>query len=225
MKKEEEKQMKNKTLLLTIAAGSLITGSAMADYTELSFDGVDNGDGTWTARIYANYSDAADELHAVFGDADNALVVDSTGGFYQATLFGAHWNTSVQVNEGAFGGFPEMMTDSWVTIGADNGTGNELSTSPEFDFGDFEMGGAISTDNGAWYLTPGMAQGVAGSDLRVLLGQFTMIGADSYVTGVFNLQGSDGQSRDQTFNYSMVPAPGALALLGLAGVASRRRRK
>lgn len=217
--------MKNKTLLLTIAVGSLITGSAMADYTGLSYDAVDNGNGTWTARIFANYSSATDELHAVFGDGDNALVIDSTGGFYQATLFGAHWNTSAEVNEGAFGGFPEMMTDSWVTIGSDNGTGNELATSPGFDFSDFQMGGAINTSNGAWYVTPGAAQAAAGEDLRVLLGQFTMMGTDAHVMGVFNLQGSDAdQQRDVAFNFAL-PAPGALALLGLAGIASRRRRK
>ena len=62
--------MNNKTLSLTIAASSLIAGSAMADYTGLSFEGVDNGDGTWTARIFATFSAASDELDAVFGDAD-----------------------------------------------------------------------------------------------------------------------------------------------------------
>jgi hypothetical protein len=216
--------MKNKTLLLTIAVGSLITGSAMADYTGLTCDPFDNGDGTWTARIYANYSSATDELHAVFGDGDDAMIIDSTGGFYQATLFGAHWNHSGDVNEGAFGNFPEMMNDSWVTIGHDNQDGNTLATSPGFDFSDFEMGGAINTDNGAWYVTPGAAQAAAGEDLRILLGQFTMMGTDSHVMGVLNLQDSGQQQRGLVFDFAL-PAPGALALLGLAGIASRRRRK
>ena len=57
-----------------------------------------------------------------------------------------------------------------------------------------------------------------------------MFGLDSNVSGVLNLQGKAGdfetfQALDQAFDFSMVPAPGALALLGLAGVASRRRRK
>ena len=70
---------------------------------------------------------------------------------------------------------------------------------------------------------------LAGSDLRVLVGQFTMLGIDSQVSGVLNLQGYQGdfepfQSRNQTFVFP-VPAPGAIALLGLAGIASRRRRK
>ena len=58
--------MNNKTLSLTIAAGSLIAGTAMADYTGLSYDSYDNGDGTWTARIFSNFTDAAYEIDAVF---------------------------------------------------------------------------------------------------------------------------------------------------------------
>ena len=81
--------MNNKTLSLTIAAGTLIAGSAMADYTGLSFEGVDNGDGTWTARIFANFSAASDELDAVFGDAQDSLSISSSGGFYQNALGGA----------------------------------------------------------------------------------------------------------------------------------------
>ena len=65
--------MKKSTLSLTIVAGSLIASSAMADYTGLTSVNVDNGDGTWTAQIYANFSAATDELDAVFGDAQNAL--------------------------------------------------------------------------------------------------------------------------------------------------------
>ena len=63
-----------------------------------------------------------------------------------------------------------------------------------------------------------------------MIGQFTMIGADATVSGVVNLQGKVGDfetfnATGQAFEYSMIPAPGALALLGLAGVVSRRRRK
>ena len=46
--------------------------------------------------------------------------------------------------------------------------------------------------------------------------------------GVVNLQGFDPMSggpldADLSFNYSVVPAPGAIALLGLAGLGRRRR--
>ena len=113
--------MINKTLSLTIAAGSLIAGSAMADYTGLDYTGVDNGDGTWTALIYAEFSAATDELDAVFGDADDMLSISSNGaGFYQNAFGGP---TSLNINPALFGTFPSLMLDSWVTIGLEDMVG------------------------------------------------------------------------------------------------------
>jgi len=218
--------MKKSTLSLTIVAGSLIASSAMADYTGLSSVNVDNGDGTWTAQIYANFSAATDELDAVFGDAQNALLIESSSSFYQNALGGA---TSAAINPALIPLFPSLALDSWVTIGLEDQTGNNM-LNIGIDFAGFEAGGSISTDNGSWFATPDDPQVLAGADLRVMVGQFTMVGLDSNVSGILNLQGKAGdfetfQARDQAFDFSMVPAPGALALLGLAGVASRRRRK
>jgi len=225
-KKEEGKQMINKTLSLTIAAGTLIAGSAMADYTGLTFVGVDNGDGTWTARIYANFTAATDELDAVFGDSQDSLSISSSGGFYQNVLGGA---TSLSINPALIPLFPSLAFDSWVTIGLEDMTGNNMLTIG-IDYTDFEAGGNIMTDNGSWFATPDDPQVLAGADLRVMVGQFTMYGIDSHVSGVLNLQGKVGdfetfQARGQAFDFYIIPAPGALALLGLAGVVSRRRRK
>lgn len=228
--------MNIKTLSLTIAAGSLLATTAMADYTGLSYDVVEQvGDGaqagTWTARIYADFDNAVDRVDAVFGNADNMLTIDSTGGFYQNTAFGGP--TSTSINSAFFPLAPSLEWDSYVTIGAlyANGSpfGNNALLDIGIDFAPFEAGGAISTDNGTWFVTPDDAQGGAGSSMRVLLGQFTMDGMNSAVHGVLNIQGKD--SAGETFQvtgqdfYFELPAPGALALLGLAGVASRRRRK
>jgi len=217
--------MNIKTLSLTIAAGSLIAGSAMADYTGLSYVGVDNGDGTWTAQIFANFDAMTDELDAVFGDAQNALSIETTSSFYQNALGG---NTSAAINPALIPLFPSLALDSWVTIGLEDSAGNAM-LNIGIDFTDFEAGGSIQTDNGSWFATPDDPQVLAGEDLRVLVGQFTMFGLDSRVSGVLNLQGKAGdfvtfQARDQIFDYG-IPAPGALALLGIAGIASRRRRK
>jgi len=217
--------MNNKTLSLTIAAGSLIAGSAMADYTGLSYTAVNNGDGTWTAQIFADFSAATDELDAVFGDAENSLLIETSGSFYQNALGG---NTSANINPALIPLFPSLALDSWVTIGLEDMTGNNM-LNIGIDFASFEAGGSITTDNGSWFATPDDPQVLAGADLRVMVGQFTMFGLDSHVSGVLNLQGKAGdfvtfQARDQIFDFAL-PAPGALALLGLAGIASRRRRK
>ena len=219
--------MNIKTLSMTIAAGSLLATGAMADYTEMSYDAVDNGDGTWTARIFANFDAATDELDAVYGDADNLLSIDSTGGFYQNAFGGA---TSLSINPALYAAFPSLVNDSWVTIGLEDQVGNAMLTIG-IDYDDFEGGGNIATDNGTWFATPADAQVLAGADLRVMIGQFTMFGTESHVSGLINIQGKAGNFETFfvtgiAFNiYPFPPAPGALALLGLAGIASRRRRK
>ena len=211
---------------MTIVASSLIASSAMADYTGLSFEGVDNGDGTWTARLYADFDSATDQLNAVFGDPDDSLSISSNGaGFYQNSFGGP---TSKSINPAFYPLAPSLVQDSWVTIGLEDMNGNNM-LDIGIDWSGFEGGGDISTDNGSWFATPVDAQVLAGDDLRVMVGQFTMMGLDSHVSGVLNLQGKSGdfetfQARGQSFDYYL-PAPGALALLGIAGVASRRRRK
>ena len=215
--------MKITTLSMTIAAGSLLATSAMADYTGLSCDAVDNGDGTWTARIFAEFDAATDELDAVFGDAENDLHITSTNGFYQNDFGGP---TSADINPALYNAFPSLVLDSWVTIGLEDNVGNNM-LNIGIDWTDFEdNGGDIWTDNGTWFATPDDPQ-VMGP--QVMIGQFTMYGLDSHVSGVINIQGKAGdfetfQEREIVFDFAM-PAPGALALLGLAGVASRRRRK
>ncbi len=214
------------TTLSVFAVGSLIATTAMADYTGLSYDPVDNGDGTWTARIFANFDAETDELDAVFGDADNSLLITSGGNFYQNDFGGA---TSADINPALYDAFPSLVNDSWVTIGLEDNVGNAMMNIG-IDWSDFEdNGGDIATDNGTWFATPDDAQVLAGADLRVMVGQFTMYGLATHVSGVLNIQGKAGdfvtfQARDLVFDYAF-PAPGALALLGLAGVAGRRRRK
>ena len=217
--------MNNKSLSMTIITSSLIAGSAMADYTGLNYTGVNNGDGTWTARIYAGFDAETDQLNAVFGDPDDSLLISATNGFYQNAFGGA---TSADINPAFYDLFPSLLQDSWVTIGLEDNVNNAM-LNIGIDWSGFEGGGDIATNNGAWFATPADAQVLAGSDLRVLIGQFTMFGLDAHVSGVLNLQGYQGdfdsyQARNQVFDYA-IPAPGALALLGIAGFATRRRRK
>ena len=218
--------MNIKTLSMTIAAGSLFATGAMADYTGLTSDVSFNIDGTWTSRIYANFTAETDELDAVYGDSSHELTVTSTAGFFNATGTGA---TAMDNNNAFWSIFPSMEWDSMVSIGMTHSASGGSMSNIGIDFTDFNAGGDIVTNNGAWYSTPDQPNVLAGADLRVLLGQFTMYGLDSSVSGVLNLQGKVGDfetfvMEDVAFYYE-APAPGALALLGLAALASRRRRK
>ena len=210
-------------LTFTISAAAVSSlfaiGTASADFTGMEYETVENGmAGLTTWRIYAGV-DAGGAVFAIYGDDSNTLSVSSDNGFYQNAVGGYS-----APNSALFGFFPSLEFDSFVTIGLLDDAGNAM-----LDIGivwdDFLGGGNISTDNGTWFATPADAQAseVGG---RVLVGQFT-VGDSDHVFGSMNFQGAtaggvvwnaDGELFD-------TPAPGALALLGLAGIAARRRRK
>ena len=211
----------NKSSFSLLAVGSLVfAGTAGADFTGLSIsDGSDSAYGT-TYRIYANMADG-DRLDAVYGDGDNALTVN--GSFYQNAFGG---NTSASINPALYAVFPSLLLDSWVTIGLEDMTGNALADIG-IDWTSFAGGGGISTSDGAWYVTPDDAQGEA-VDGRVLIAQLTVTGDPIAWSGYVNLQGKLGDgstwSAENQYFGPMPPAPGAIGLLAIAGLASRRRR-
>ena len=207
--------------------GSLFTvGTASAEFQGISIDVIDNGMGLGnTYRVYVDV-EAGDQVNAIFGDSVDLLSVSGVDGatFYQNSFGGA---TSTSINSNFFSFVPSLEWDSYVTIGAlhADGTpfGNNALLDIGIDFSAFEAGGAISTDNGSWFATPADAQ-VYELDGRVLIGQFTL---DGHVEGTINIQGKNedlSNWQERSISFSSVPAPGAIALLGLAGLASRRRR-
>ena len=210
-----------KILGYTAGIGSLIlAGSASADFTGMEYETVENGmAGLTTYRIYAGV-DVGGELDAVYGDESNLLTVSSESGFYQ-NGFGGNTAPSAAL----FGFFPSLEFDSFVTIGLLNDTGDNM-LNIGIEWAGFEAGGAIVTDNGTWFATPSDAQ-VFEVDGRVLVGQFT-VNDDDHVYGSMNFQGKNADLSNWNADgiaFDTAPAPGALALLGLAGIAARRRRK
>ena len=218
------------TVAVGCAATVGIAGMASAEYSGVSYELVHSGalggtSGTGDVyRIYVEFDAPGGSLNAVYGDASHGLHIQATtGGFYQNAFGG---DTSKNINPALYGPFPSLVYDSWVTIGLEDMTGNNLNTIG-IDFGAFASGGAISTTDGSWFTTPDDAQSYAGDDNRVLIGQFT-VDVGAFVDATMNLQGKYGdQGGDQvTWNATwIVPAPGGLVLLGMAGLAGRRRRR
>ena len=217
--------MNTKILLgLTAGVGSLIlAGTATADFQGLTLEVVDNG-GTVAGTTYDLYAnvDAGGRVDAVYGDGTNTLSIGVNGGNFVQNIYGG--NTSMDINPAFLPLFPSLAYDSFVTIGLTDSGGNALNNIG-IDFTGFAAGGTLSTDNGTWFVTPDDAQGNE-SGGRVLLGRFTIDGGD--LEGSINLQGRDSSGtvwNADGISFSTIPAPGALALLGLAGLAVRRRRK
>jgi len=214
----------------SIVGSLLAVSTASADFQGISiYEVEDNGlAGLNTYRVYVDV-DEGDQVNAIWGDESDELFITSSGhGFYQ-NQFGSHRAPS----ESLFSFFPSLEFDSFVTIGLLNDTGDAMMDIG-IDWTDFEdNGGDIWTDNGTWFATPDDQQCYE-VDGRVVIGQFTTSAnidpLDPEFHGIVNILGKSTVDGIQTsWQYSgvefPVPAPSAIALLGLAGVAARRRRK
>jgi hypothetical protein len=228
---EDQKMMK--TIGLMGAACTLIaTAAASADVSGIEIDHLGNMGNGETYRMYAMVG-AGERVDAVFGNSVGPMSIDTAAGmsFYQNPLGG---NTSQAINSSFFPLAPSLEWDSYVTIGALYANGSPFAGNAMMDIGidwsGFEAGGAIDTANGSWFVTPVDAQG-GEINGRVLIGQFTVVGGtgNGYedLVGCMSFQGKDADGNTfQNLNVCIeVPAPGALALLGLAGIAGRRRRR
>ncbi|MEE3002351.1 MAG: hypothetical protein VX908_06640 [Planctomycetota bacterium] len=193
----------------------LLAGTASAAYQGMSADLHATSAYGDTYRIYVDL-DAGDRLDAVYGSSENGLVLGGAD-VYQNGFGG---NMSTNINPLLLDTFASLHFDSWVTIGLTDSDDNALSQQG-VDFTNF--GNEVTTSNGSWYVTPDDAQGeeIGG---RVLIAQLTVSSGDS-LYGNLNFQGklADGSNWGATDQW--LPAPGALALLGLAGIAGRRRRR
>ncbi|MFZ8835487.1 MAG: T9SS type A sorting domain-containing protein [Flavobacteriales bacterium] len=136
-----------------------------------------------TYRIYALCENPDDFVSAVAGDDVNPSFIHTTTSFFQHDAGGL---LGESVNPLVFPVIPDAEFDSWVTIGldgaADGGSGESgvsivEGTVPWVE--PFESGESLDISDdlgGAWFILNGATNGVAGDDLRVLLGQFTTDG-------------------------------------------------
>ena len=184
--------------------------SSNSDYgVEVELHAVGGITGLRTYRLYVTTANATDVLSAVSGYADYPLNIETTTSFYQyegagGGLTPALWQSAYS----AFEMFADGAYDSYVTIGidqqADAGAGEADATTiatPGENWGEeFEAGNNIaisSSSGGAWFISPGATNGIAGDDNRVLIGQFT---TDGYMSGDVYVQifpeGDQAQSEE-----------------------------
>ncbi|MCP3904859.1 MAG: hypothetical protein GY715_14630 [Planctomycetes bacterium] len=158
--------MRKRTLSIIGAAGTLalagtssaaFTGLAVTAKTVTTTGGVDLD----VFRLYVTTDSALDSVAAVGGTPTLPMVMDSGGsGFFQQTVFGAHQN--VPSGAAATGAFPDLLLDSFLTIGVPAGyTGSPtLPTIQGFNFAAFNGAGTgfgsptVTTTNGGWFVSP-----------------------------------------------------------------------
>ena len=175
-----------------LAAGNIAGQQSSAPYTfEWEVVAVDSIPGMTTARLYAKLVNPTDYLTSVSGWEDMVGLIETTTSFYQDP---DGWVTPNSNNPLIYDLLPSLRYDSWVTIGIESmaaGVEGEMPVGlfpaeTEYWVEEFESGGNLAMDfDGAWYVTLGGSNGIAGEDLKVLVGQFT---TDGVISGVLNLQ-------------------------------------
>ena len=177
----------------------------------------------------------------------NASINNSLGNvaYYQA-LTASGWAPNFQ--GGVFDTTASRYLDSFVSTGGRDSDGNAsldangnliqmggngTGTDPNFGGNDAEMPaeGAgwdnINPNNpiGVGYLNSNLP-GALGQQLSIFIGRFTL-DAEFDLSGELSVTWNEGigtPGAQETFAINEIPAPGALALLGLSGLAARRRR-
>ncbi|MDP7071220.1 MAG: hypothetical protein QF561_07740 [Phycisphaerales bacterium] len=229
--------MKIRTVLLSTVIGGLAAASASAGFQGITADltAVNGVEGnwdppeTWTARVYAEL-EAGDQLLNVFGTANTPMYWAAQSQFYNHYAGGP---TSLDIDPNTYPDHVDLPYDSWFTIGADSMYDNSLEID-NVSFAAFNNGSALYVIDGGWAVSEESGQGAVeegpNGTWRVLLAQLTVLGDfDVSIVGNAGFSGVDADGNawsieGHEFTIGFVPAPSVLAILGLAGMAPRRRR-
>lgn len=205
----------------------LLSGIASAEF--LNFDGVlsTNSEGNTVVQMYGVYSNsdavALNVFNADIGTPDGFIHND-----VQAAA-GGTWFPSASLD---IPNFSDSSNDSYVTIGygvgPDSAT-NSTGLDPGFSGG---LGATIPVDAGWFNSNPlneqagsAFAGGVAGiTGYAIMIGQFVFTGNDFVFIASMAANEGSGTGVNIGSGSFIIPAPGALALLGLGGLVARRRR-
>ena len=148
--------------------------------------------GMTTHRLYLYTPNDDDFLSACFGDDSINLVVSSTStpSWFQHEIPTTAFATDI--NPLLYDPYPNLVFDSWLSIGAEDNTANIslLSIGIGDELAAFEQGGDMvinSSFGGAWFATNSENQNpeaISGPDRRVLVAQLTTSGEISGQLGI-----------------------------------------
>lgn len=205
------------------AAALIVSGSAFADFGSATYTVESAVAGYDTYKIFLNFTSPADKLLAINGDvAGGYSAISYEGG----ELYNALFAGVLADDNGQYAAFPGMEGDSYFTIGGQTDT----SFSPGFladntgADGSVVNGSSFTWENNGGYFDSDPGSGAFDSGSGILVAQLTVAsGEDITFGGTASYNSEAGDLTFASFSVTTVPAPGALALLGLAGLGRRRR--
>jgi hypothetical protein len=189
--------------------------TASAAFTNLSWTGTEttlsDGSPIWVVQVFANFDDPTDRLLSITGASI----------FASQALYQNPFGSSIEPIGALLPIFPDLAYDSYVTMNKESSLDAGPATA-------LEPGSAFSAAGftGGWF-TDGDAPQTTGS-LSYLIAQLSIedYSPSSFVFGTmtvaWKVAGGAAQFTEDFFGF---PAPGALALFGLAGLAGSRRRR
>jgi len=216
------------TALITSSASATVTGLSV----EMTYHAASNRD-VYSVFVNSNGPNASG-MHDVMLNmiAHNVLTGNMSGVRHTDSFVDdssqpvGHWNASY--TSAATGSASNLWKDSFVTVTGKTGASASTSLDPSFGSGVFNAASPNIPANAGWYTAnPAVDILITGGKIKVM--QFALAHGDAGWTGKisvgYKLQGTTTALYAMNLTYSVgVPAPGALALLGLAGLVSRRRR-
>ena len=232
--------------LAVLGAVALISSTASASFSGWTVVKTTHSSGRDIYAVYANFTLSTDVVLNVFdfGKADSTPTGNQIAAGRSGTMNAVHNDlmmgdldtdgdgyTDIFNNPGSFaasgaeGTATMFQSDSYCTM---QGVVNVWGTAFDPSMADPPFGTDIATAAGWYDSSPGTTN-VVGATMRVKLLQIARAGGDdSLFTANMTMGYKAGGTTTALFGFGSftigVPAPGAVALLGLAGLVSRRRR-
>ena len=230
-------------------ANAEITGVALDGYQVTATDYDGSTATVWVVDMYLRATTENDTVLNVYdlrgsnGPDVDGIMLNSLGevNYYQSQT-GAGWLPN---NMGSpFETDALKSADSFVSIGARhadgtsalNGGGGVWQMDANGTAVDPAFGGINASapgTNAGWYnssppslIGRSMVLEQLGGDFGVFIGRFAVEGTQSFnLSGYLSVTWNDGIGSEPNQGQFYIPAPGALALLTVAGITSRRRRR
>jgi hypothetical protein len=206
--------MKTPLIVSGLALSAGIATSAHAGFTGFSVQDMGTIGGANVYQVYANF-DAPTDI--ILNLLKHNVTAGSMGGVVHNDFGGGTWNPTLTL-------LPDQVAnDSFVTVSGLAGVSAQTNLDPSFGTG---AGAAIPANAGWFNATPG-TNIVIGSSLKIMIMQVAMApGSAGYTASLevgYKVSASSTTPVFGSGTYT-IPAPGALALLGVAGLIGRRRR-
>jgi MYXO-CTERM domain-containing protein len=216
--------MKTRTLFTLAGVGAplILAGSTQAAFTGVKAVLKENTFAL-TYNIYATFDQRpGDFVFAVAGTPLAPLNINVRGGTFYQNQFGGN----KAPNSALFAVFPSLQFDTFVTIGKKTSAGDATGLAPGFPgFGPDRL----VMDNSGWFITPDDPQGQPNANGQVLLAQLSTQDGTGFFGTILIGGFSNGVDFQTVVSFDtqdqQAPAPGALALLGAAGLLGYRRRR